>query len=68
MVRIIQLEFEEGELPEELNWEMMVIILKGKGEYRGIRIVEVAWKVCAVVLNLRPKKGAELHDPLHGFW
>ena len=47
---------------------MMVIILKGKGEYWGIRIVEVAWKVCAVVLNLRMKKGAELHDPLHGFW
>ena len=41
---------------------------KGKEEYQGIRLVEVAWKVCAMFLNLRLKKGVYLHDSLHGFW
>ena len=34
----------------------MVFILKGKGEYRGIGLVEVLWKVCSVVVTFRPKR------------
>ena len=41
VVRLIQLEFVERELPEEITWETMVLLLKGKGGYRGIRMVEV---------------------------
>ena len=29
----------------------MVLIWKGKGEHRGIGLVEVAWKVCKAVVN-----------------
>ena len=50
-----------------LVWATMVLILKGKGEYGGIVIVEVAWKVCASVVNSRLKRGAVLHKALHGF-
>ena len=40
----------------------MVLLPKGKGEYRGIGPVEVAWKVCPVVLNLKMKREVDLHD------
>ena len=68
MVRLIHLAFAEGELTEELTWATMLLLPKGKGEYRGIGLVEVARKVCTVVLELRLKKGVELHYSLHGFW
>ena len=45
----------------------MVLFLKVKGECWGIGMVEVAWKVCAAVLNLILKRGVELHDSIHGF-
>ena len=67
-MRLIQLLFLEGELPEELTLVKMFLIPSGKEEYWGIGIVEVACKVCALVLNLRLKKALELHDSLYGFW
>ena len=48
-------------------WAMMVFLLKVKGGYRGIELVEVVWKVCAMVLNFRLNWGMTLHDVLHGF-
>ena len=51
MVRLIMLEVAEGDLPEELTWAIMVLLLKEKGDYQGIVRVEVAWKVCVVVMN-----------------
>ena len=68
LVRLVQLEFAERELKEEFTWEKMVLFPKGMGEYWGIMLVEVAWKLCAAVLNLRMKRGVYLHDSLHWFW
>ena len=45
----------------------MVFLLKVKGGYREIELVEVVWKVCAMVVNCRIKRSVELHDLLHGF-
>ena len=67
MVRLIMLEVAEGDLPEELTWAIMVLLLKEKGDYQGIVRVEVAWKVCVVVMNLRLKKGMNLYNSLHWF-
>ena len=44
----------------------MVLIPKGKEEYWGIGLVEVAWKVCTAVVNCWLKQGVVLHDSLHG--
>ena len=41
----------------------MVLLPKGKWDYRGIRLVEVMGNVCAVVVN----SGVEIHDTLHVF-
>ena len=45
MVRLMQLEFAEGGIPEELTWATMVLLQKEKGGYQGVGIVEVAQKV-----------------------
>ena len=45
----------------------MVLIPKGKGDYRGIGLVEVMWKVVAVILNRRLTSSITFHDVLHGF-
>ena len=67
MVRLIQLAFVEGRLPEELTWETMILPPKGKWEYRGIGLVEVAQKLFTLVMNLWMKKGVDHRDSLNGF-
>ena len=46
----------------------MVLFLKGGGDYRGIGLVEVAWKAVAVILNRRFTAFITYHESLHGFW
>ena len=46
----------------------MVLILKGKKEYRGIGLVEVTWKVVATILHRRLTTAITYHDALHNFW
>ena len=65
--RLAQLVFVYGTVPEEIAWATMFLLPKGKGEYRGIWIVEVLWKVCAVVLKFSLKRIVVLHDAIHGF-
>ena len=46
---------------------MVVLILKGGGDYRGIGLVEMVWKAVAVILNRRFTASITYHDFLHGF-
>ena len=52
---------------EEIAWANMVLIPKGKEEYRSIELVEVLCKVSSLVGNCRLKRSVVLHDALHGF-
>ena len=67
VVEITQTAFREGNLAEEATWQTVVLISKGKGEFRGIGLVEVTWKVVAVILHRRLTSGIKLHDAMHGF-
>ena len=67
MVDITQTAFREGKLAEEATWQTVVIIPKGKREFRGIGLMEVNWKVVAVILHLQLTAGIKFHDALHGF-
>ena len=67
MVEITQAEFREGMMVEEATWQTVVLIPKGKRESRGIGLVEVTWKVMAVILHRRLTTGITFHDALHGF-
>ena len=55
LVRLVQQTFGYRVPPEELAWNTMVFIPKGNGEYQGIGLVEVAYKVCVAVVNCRFK-------------
>ena len=67
VVELVQTEFWDGDLAEEATWQAVVLIPKGKGDYRGIGLVEVMWKVVAVILNFRLTSSITFHDVLHGF-
>ena len=54
-------------MAEESTWQTVVLIPKGKKEYRGIGLVEVTWKVVAVILHHRLMIAITFHDALHGF-
>ena len=41
---------------------MLVLIPKGKKDYRGIGLVEVIWKVVAAILNRRFTASITYHD------
>ena len=45
----------------------MVLIPEGGGEYRGIGLVEVIWKVVAAILNCCFTTAIIYHNLLHGF-
>ena len=63
----MQTAFRVGDLAEESTWQAVVLTPKGKGDYRGIGLVEVMWKVVAVILNRRFTSSITFHDVLHGF-
>ena len=46
----------------------MVMIPKGRQEYRGIGLVELMWKVVAAILHRRLTASITYHDFLHVFW
>ena len=52
---------------EEATWKAVVMIPKGEGDYRGICLVEVVWKVVTVILNRRFTSYIASHNVLCGF-
>ena len=66
-VDLVQTAFREGKLAEEATWQGVVLITKGKKDYRGIGLVEVMWKVVVAILNLRLTASITYHNFLHGF-
>ena len=67
LVRMVQKTFGDRTPPEELAWATMILISKWKGEFEGIGIVEVAWKVCTAVVNCWLNQRVVLHNALNGF-
>ena len=67
VVEMTQTVFRDGKLAEEAAWQTVVLIPKGKGEFQGIRLVEVIWKLLTIILHCRLTTGIKLHDVLHGF-
>ena len=66
VVALVRAAFGEGRLEEEATWKAVVLISKGKGDYRGIGLVEMVWKVVAAILNSRITAYITHHEFLHG--
>ena len=67
VVDLVQAAFQEGKLAEEATWQAVVLIPKGKKDYRFIGLVEVMWKLVAAILNRRLTESITYHDFLRGF-
>ena len=65
---LVREAFGEELLAEESAWQTVVLTHKGKGDYRGIELVEVTWKLVAEILNRRLTASITYHKFLHGFW
>ena len=67
LVRLLHQMFRDDTSPEELAWATMALNPKGKGEFWGIGIVYVAWKVCTTLVNFKLRQEVILNNALHGF-
>jgi len=66
LVKLIQAIWEKGEIPTQMRWVIVILIPKGRGEFRGIGLLEPMWKVIENIMDGR-LQAIELHDCLHGF-
>ena len=67
VVGLIQAAFCKGHLAEECAWQTIILIPKGNGDFRGIGLVEVLWKMVTGILNRRREAAIQFHNTLHGF-
>ena len=45
----------------------MILLQKGRGEYKVIGIVEVIWNMTTTIINTRLRVVISCHDDLHEF-
>ena len=48
-MELVQTAFRDGDLVQKSTWKAVVLISKGKGDYLGIGLVEVMWKVVVAI-------------------
>ncbi len=63
-VKLMQTIWERGSVPEQMTWEIIVLLPKRGGNYRGIGLLEHFWKVVEKIM-VRRLALIEFHDCLH---
>ncbi len=64
-LQLIQTIWERGCIPDQMTWEIIVLLPKGGGNYCGIGLLEPFWKVVEKIM-VRQLSSIEFHDCLHG--
>ena len=60
--------WETGAIPQEMAWGILILLPKAvEGQFRGIGLLEIVWKLISRVLDIRIKAAIDFHDCLHGF-
>jgi len=67
LVELVQECYRTGTIAEEMTWSSMVLLPKGGGDFRGIGLLDIIWKLMESILNRRIASQVEFHDTLHGF-
>jgi hypothetical protein len=63
-VKLMQAIWEQGSIPEQMKWEIIVLLPKGGGDYRGIGLLEPFGKVIEKIMVAR-LLSFKFHDSLH---
>jgi hypothetical protein len=64
-IKIMQAIWEHGSIPEQMRWEIIVLLPKGGSDYCGIGLLEPFWKVVEKVMVAQLAL-VKFHDDLHG--
>lgn len=68
LLEIVRLAFAEEEIPRAFSQGIFVLIPKSKaGEFRGIALLEIIYKLILSIINQRFSSTIVLDDALHGF-
>jgi hypothetical protein len=62
---LIQAIWERGCVSDQMTWEIIVLVPKGGGDYRGIGLLEPFWKVVEKIMVWQLSL-IKFHDCLHG--
>jgi hypothetical protein len=62
---LIQAIWERGCVPDQMTWEIIVLLPKGGEDYHGIGLLEPFWKVVEKIM-VRQLSSIKFHDCLHG--
>ena len=68
VVDMVHTEFQDVQLLDEATWQVVVLILKGGGNFGVFGPMEVLWKTMVVILNRHLGASITLPGVLHGLW
>jgi hypothetical protein len=62
---MIQAIWDQGEIPMQMSWMVVVLLPKGGGNFWGIRLLDPCWKVVEKIM-VRRMGAIDFHPCLHG--
>jgi exonuclease III len=68
VLALVKLAFTTGETPQAFCNGILVLIPKSvPGQYRGIALLEIIYKLVSSIINRRLERSIQFHDAIHGF-
>jgi hypothetical protein len=69
VTKLIEMAFKGEDIPAAFITGILVLLPKPDGDYRGIALLEVIYKLISSIINRRLAKALsrKLHDGIHGF-
>jgi hypothetical protein len=68
VLEIVQSAFKNGVIPAAFVQGILVLIPKSTpGQFRGIVLLDVLYKLCSTVIHVRLQNAIAFHSDLHGF-
>jgi hypothetical protein len=67
--KLVEMAFTGEDIPSAFVVGILVLLPKPDGDFRGIALLEVIYKLISSIINQRLAKGinTKLHDAIHGF-
>ena len=62
LVDLVQNMERTGEIPQELGWTILVLIMKGNTDTRGIGLLEKLWKVMEALIYTCLRASLHMHN------
>jgi hypothetical protein len=68
VLALVRTAFTTGEIPQAFCNGILVLIPKSvPGQYRGIALLEIIYKLVSSIINRRLERSIQFHDAIHGF-